>query len=144
MSSFVMSGKALDLETLASFEVSSEDASFPFENVLKNNGEVWKAGDEGPEVIKIRFNCPQDIPRIFLQFDEFDVSRTQEFLLHWQKEGEGFWTELRCQQYNFSPGTFRENETIDVKLEAAVGLQLRIIPSVSAGAVASLTRLSIH
>jgi hypothetical protein len=129
---------------LASFEISSESPEFPFENVFRDDWARWRAMDSGPQTIRINFDAPQTITQIDLEFEEREVSRTQEFTILWKSARDENWIELRRQQFNFSPGTSKEVEKLEVNLLQTTALELRIIPSISSGGVASMTRLQIR
>ena len=76
----------LDLEKLASFEVSSEDPRFPLEGLF-GGGPGWRVAGEGPQTIRLNFDSPQTLSRITLVFEEHDTARTQEFVLSWKPAG---------------------------------------------------------
>jgi len=72
----------IDLEHLASLELSSEDPAHPFEDALRGGEtEGWKAADPGPQTIRLSFDEPRPIRRIRLEFRESQVERSQEFSL---------------------------------------------------------------
>jgi len=128
-SSSSRANNALDLEQIASVEISSEDAHHPFENALtggKAGG--WRAADPGPQVIRLKFDHPQDIRAIRLEFREDRVQRAQEFALfatsaaHSRKE-------VVRQQWTFSPGgSAVEVEEYAVNLVGVSMLELEIDP----------------
>ena len=135
----------LALQDIATFEVSSEDPDHPLENAFNQDSTFWSAAAEGEQSIRIRFDVPQDLRRIFLRFDETKLGRTQEFLLSWLPENETTWQELRRQQFNFSPpGTVTESEDVTVNLNAARGLHLKIKPRIEGGGKATLTLLKVE
>ena len=76
-------GKWLDLESLARFEISSEDPAHPIDNALKEGNQGWRAGEDGQQTIRITFDSPQAISRITVLFEENECARTQEFALSW-------------------------------------------------------------
>ena len=74
----------LDLEQIATVEVTSEDRNFPIEYAFRSNdGPGWRASDCGEQQIRIIFDKPVSIHRIELRFHEVDCERTQEFILRW-------------------------------------------------------------
>jgi hypothetical protein len=102
----------------ASVEVSSEDENYPIESALlgdENRG--WRAADPGSQTIRLIFDSPQRLKRIWLAFEDSEVFRTQEFVLRWSTHvGEPF-REIVRQQWNFSsPGGVREIEDYAVDL----------------------------
>lgn len=137
------SAQWLDLEALARVEVSSEDPAHPIEAALVPAREGgWRAGQAGPQTIRLLFDHPTLIRRIALAFDERAVERTQEFALRWSPDAAGPLRDVVRQQWNFTPsGSMREEETYRVELEGVRRLELSIVPDVSGGpAYATLAR----
>src|SRR3954452_10772852 len=120
----------LDLEQIATVEVTSEDPGFPIENALGfSDGPGWRASEGGEQQIRIIFDKPVSIHRIELRFHEVDCERTQEFILRWSSESGGSSTEIVIQQWNFSPtGSTTEIEQYVVDLDAVSVLELAIRP----------------
>jgi hypothetical protein len=139
----------LDLERLASVEVTSEDAAHPIEAALKPDAQEtsggWCAGEPGPQVVRVRFDEPQRLRRIRLQIDEPTTERTQEFALRWSADGGRSFREVVRQQWTFSPrGATRELEDYRVELAEVTVLELAITPNVGGGpARASLTEMRL-
>ena len=136
----------LDLEQIATLEVTSEDPSFPIEYAFESNdGPGWRASEGGEQQIRIIFDKPVSIHRIELRFDEVDFERTQEFILRWSSESGGPSTEIVRQQWNFSPtGSTTETEHYAVDLDAVSVLELAIRPDLRRPeAVASLASLRL-
>lgn len=137
-------GPWLELEKLATFEISSEDPQHPIENVLQENRQSWRAAEDGEQTVRITFDSPQTISRIDLCFEENDVSRTQEFALFWRSSKEQEWSQIVRQQFNFSaPSSTKEREEYKVSLTNVIGIELRIVPNISGKGRASLTELLI-
>ena len=135
----------LDLEQIATVEVTSEDPSFPIEYAFgTNDGPGWRASDGGEQQIRIIFDKPVSIHRIELRFHEADYERTHEFILRWSSES-GAATEIVRQQWNFSPtGATTEIEHYVVDLDAVSVLELVIRPDLRRPeAVASLASLRL-
>ena len=120
----------LDLEQIATVEVTSEDPSFPIEYALgSNDGPGWRASQGGEQQIRIIFDKPVSLHRIELRFHEADCERTQEFIVRWSSESGGPATEIVRQQWNFSPtGSTTEIEHCVVDLDAVSVLELAIRP----------------
>ena len=136
----------LDLEQLAQVEISSECPQHTIESALVDGSESgWQAAGSGEQTIRLIFDQPQTIKQLFLQFDEQEQSRTQEFVLLWRMDNEDYFREILRQQYHFSPPhTTREIEDVTVDLKHLKALELRIIPDISSGeARAKLTRLRL-
>ena len=136
----------LDLERLAQVEITSEDAAHPIESaLLPNRGTEWRAAGPGEQTIRLLFEHPQRLRRIWLQFVESVIERTQEFILRWSPDGGQSFREIMRQQWNFSPqGPTCETEDHQVDLSGVTVLELRIIPDISRGdARASLSQLRL-
>jgi hypothetical protein len=131
----------LDLEQIASVEVTSEDPGFPVEYAFRlHDGPGWRASQGGEQQIRIIFDKPVSVHRIELRFHEADCERTQEFILRWSSESGRATTEIVRQQWNFSPeGSTTEIERYVVDLHAVSVLELAIRPDLHRPeAVASL------
>jgi len=136
----------LDLAKLAEVEVTSEDDLFPIESALlpgANRG--WRAAGAGKQTIRIIFDQPQKLSRIFVTFEELENARTQEFVLRWTTGIGDAYREIVRQQWNFGPPqTVREVEEYRVQLSNVKVLELVIQPEITAGqAVASLVQLRL-
>jgi hypothetical protein len=117
----------LDLQQIASAEISSEDPQYPFENALRGAG-GWRAADPGPQVIRLNFDEPQAIRRIRLEFREDRVERAQEFAVFASSAAYPR-REIVRQQWTFSPGgSATEVEDYSVDLPAVLSLELEIDP----------------
>jgi hypothetical protein len=101
----------LNLEELASVEISSEDPSYPFEDALHGaTRSGWKAAAPGPQAIRLTFDDPRSIRRIRLEFRETGPERVQEFVLYAVTANQAR-KEVVRQQWTFSPdGSTREIE----------------------------------
>jgi hypothetical protein len=123
----------LDLEQIATVEVTSEDPGFPIEAALSSDdGPGWRASQKGEQQIRIIFDEPVSIHRIQLRFNEAESDRTQEFTLRWWPASGGSPKEIVRQQWNFSPaGSTTEIEQYAVDLEAVSILELAIKPDIS-------------
>jgi hypothetical protein len=136
----------LNLDNLASVEVTSEDADCPIESALQageNRG--WRAAQPGSQTIRLIFDNPQRLRRIWLAFEDTEGSRTQEFVLRWSPGAGKSFREIVRQQWNFSPpGGVREIEDYAVDLFDVTVLELIIVPDKSGGeARASLVKLRL-
>ena len=119
----------VDLSQCAAFEVTSEEAGSPLENALNPDAQKWVAATPGEQIIRLTFDEPQNVSKIYLLFEETAQVRSQEFVLSWQQAGQPEWREIVRQQFNFSPsGTTVERENFKVSLERASALQLLIVP----------------
>jgi hypothetical protein len=129
----------LDLERIATVEVTSEDPAYPIESAFANSG-GWRAAHEGRQVIRLIFDKPQTFHRIWLRFSETEVTRTQEFVLRAFSWGVKPFREIVRQQWNFSPdGSTEETEDYQVELKDISALELSIQPDITSGkAIASL------
>ena len=134
----------LHAEGFAEVEVTSEALAYPVEGALLPEPSAgWRAACPGPQTIRLHFQPPQHLTRIWLSFFEAEMERTQEYTLRWSPDyGESF-HEIVRQQWNFSPrGATCEIEDHYVELPAVAILELNIIPDVRIGtkAVASLAQ----
>jgi hypothetical protein len=134
----------LRLEGLSEVEVTSEALAYPVEcALLPDPSAGWRAGEPGPQTIRLHFRQPQRLRRIWLDFVESERERTQEYTLSWSGDyGESFHEVVR-QQWTFSPqGATREIEDHSVELQRVTILELRIIPDIRlwTKAVASLAQ----
>ena len=124
----------LDVEQLARVEVTSEETSHPVEAALVPGREAgWRAAQPGAQTIRLVFDRPQRLTRIWLLFIEPDIARSQEFVLRWSPDGRAF-REIVRQQWNFGPPeTIREAEDYRVDVTGATVLELTIVPDRSGG-----------
>src|SRR3984893_13967660 len=136
----------LDVESAAVVEVTSEDTAYPIESaLLLGEKRGWRASKPGTQTIRLIFDEPQNLRRIWLVFDETETRRTQEFLLRWSTDAGDSFREIVRQQWNFSPPeTVREVEDYAVELSDVRVLELIIVPDKSGGeARASLESLRL-
>ena len=125
----------LDLEQLAQVEVTSEDIAHPIESALvPGEGSGWRAALPGEQTIRLIFDRPQRLSRMWLLFIEPDTTRTQEFVLRWSPDGGRSFREILRQQWNFGPPeTIREAEDYRVELSGVTVVELAILPDKSGG-----------
>ena len=128
-------GGWLDVGRLAQVEFTSEEAARPVEAALLPGAAAgWRAARPGEQTLRLLFDEPLNIRRIFLLFREEESTRTQEFVLRWAADDQPY-REVVRQQFNFSPGgATREAEDFRVELENVRALELRIVPDVAGGA----------
>jgi len=139
-------GEWLDLGTLAQVEITSEDPLHPIDSALTPaQGPGWRASAPGKQVIRLIFDKPISIGKIYLRFREDELARTQEFVLSWSGDRGRTYQEIVRQQFNFSPpGTSSEDEEYQVNLHQVTNLELAIKPDQNGGrARASLAQLLI-
>jgi hypothetical protein len=138
--------KWLDLERIASVEVTSEAEGYPIEGALLSDSQQgWRAATSGPQIIRLLFDHPLSIQLIRLVFTEKEWPRTQEFVLRWLPQGTQAWKDIVRQQWNFSPPhTVEEREEYKLELVSAAALELTITPDISHGETrASLEKLQL-
>jgi hypothetical protein len=125
----------IDIEKDATVEVSSEDAAYPIESPLRGEGGPgWRAAEPGAQTIRLLFDAPRRIERIWILFEEREVARTQEFVLRWSGDGGRTYQDIVRQQYTFSPpGTTREVEDYNVQLAGVTAVELYIVPEIGGG-----------
>jgi hypothetical protein len=135
----------LNLEELASVEITSEAAGYPIESALSGEEtKGWRAAQAGEQTIRISFDQPVSLRRIRLRFIEEEQTRTQEFVLRYFGP-DGASREILRQQWNFSPGgCTSETEDYRIELQNVSALELTIKPDISGGtATASLASLQL-
>ena len=136
----------VDVDRIASVEVTSEESDYPVESALLLEGKRgWRAANPGTQTIRLIFDEPQKLRRILVVFEDTENSRTQEFVLRWSRDIESSFREIVRQQWNFSqPDSIRETEGYAVELSEVKVLELMIIPDKSGGEVrASLASLRL-
>jgi hypothetical protein len=113
-------------------EVTSEEKAYPIEFALlsdDNENCGWRAATPGTQIIRLIFDEPQTLRRIWLVFEDTDSTRTQEFVLRWSPGTGHSFREIVRQQWNFSPsGSIREIEDYTVDLSEVAVLELIIVP----------------
>src|SRR6516162_6750385 len=78
----------LDLEQIATVEVTSEDTGFPIDSVFRlDSSPGWRASQKGEQLIRIIFDRPLSVHHIQLCFLEPELERTQEFTIRWSSAG---------------------------------------------------------
>jgi hypothetical protein len=125
----------LDPEQVAQVEVTSEDAAHPIEAALLPGHESgWRAAEPGEQTIRLIFDQPRRLRRIWLHFVEPAAERTQEFVVRWSADEGRSFRDLVRQQYTFSPqGATSEVEDFQVDLSGVTAIQLTIIPDQGRG-----------
>jgi Anaphase-promoting complex, subunit 10 (APC10) len=123
----------IDLTDIAEVEISSEAEGYPVEHALgpdptteDNTG--WRAATPGPQTIRLRFDAPVAIHRIWLHCIERAAERSQEFAIYAGSD-DGDLRQVVRQQFTFSPaGSTEEIEDYTVNLENVTVLELRLDP----------------
>ena len=135
-------GRWLDLNMVRA-EISSEDPAHPIECALLDSAvEGWRAAQPGTQVLRIRFDQPQELHRIRIVFAEGGVERTHEFVLRWQPYGGDTFYEIVRQQWNFSSTSALETEDYAVELVGVGAVELAMNPNIrNRDAYASLQAL---
>jgi hypothetical protein len=136
----------LNLDACAEVEVTSEEANHPIESALITDQSAgWRASEPGKQTIRLHFDHPQNLQRIWLKFLETNDARTQEYVLRWSADNGQSFKDIVRQQWNFSPpSTVSEIEDHQVGLQGVTVLELNIIPNISGGnSLASLARLRL-
>jgi hypothetical protein len=132
----------LNVERVASLEVTSEEEGHPVESVLRGDEKRgWRAASAGTQTIRLIFDEPQKFTRIWLAFEDMQNTRTQEFVLRWCPDTGGSFREIVRQQWNFSqPSAVRETEDYAVELRGVKMLELVIVPDIKGGAARASLR----
>jgi len=136
----------LDLDQTALVEVTSEEEGYPIESALVGDDKRgWRAASNGSQTIRLIFDQPQRLKRIWLVFEDSENSRTQEFVLRSSQDQGNSFREIVRQQWNFGPpDSIREIEDYAVDLYEATQLELIIVPDkIGTDARASLASLRL-
>ncbi|NOQ15968.1 MAG: carbohydrate-binding protein [Methyloprofundus sp.] len=137
----------LDLDALATVEITSEEPEHPIEFALlaEHSTTGWRAAGAGKQILRLLFDQPQALSLIKLKFVETLVERSQEYSLHWSADVSQPLQEIAQQQWNFSPtGSTVEIEEHQVELAAVMVLELQVVPDISGGNVpATLEQLQL-
>jgi hypothetical protein len=125
----------LDMDRNVMVEVTSEEKAYPIESALlpqENEPCGWRAANPGTQIIRLIFDEPQTLRRIWLVFEDTENTRTQEFVLQWSPGTGHSFREIVRQQWNFSsPDSVREIEDYTVDLCEVAILELTIVPDKS-------------
>ncbi|MFL6312939.1 MAG: hypothetical protein ACJ71W_12630 [Terriglobales bacterium] len=123
------------MERAAVVEITSEDKNFPIESAFgSGEGSGWRASVPGKQTIRLVFDQPQRIRCIALAFEEYEIARTQEFVLRWSGDGGSTVKEIVRQQWNFSPPqSIRQVEEFRAELSDVTVLELVINPDIGGG-----------
>ena len=129
--------KWLDLEEMATVEVTSEAPCSPVESVfIPSQNSAWRAAAAGEQKIRVIFDEATPLRTIELHFIEQEIERTQEFSLCWSAAQGGPMHQIVRQQWSFSPqGSTEEIEHYDVELEDVSAIELSINPDISGRSV---------
>lgn len=132
----------LPIAELARVEVTSEAPANPIEHaLLPQYAEGWQADAPGPQCIRLVFDRPQAVHRVFLHFVEDKQERRQEFVLRTATSPNAPREEIVRQQWNFSPsGSVHETEDYRLDGREITFLELEILPAVEGGDA----RASLH
>ncbi len=131
----------LNLEQLATVEVTSEDPAHPVELAFSRTDESgWRAAQPGEQTLRLIFDHPRDLSRIQVSVREPETPRFQEFALRSSSDGGKSFQEIVRQQWNFDPrGSILEVEDYVVRLREVNIIELSITPDKNGGeAFASL------
>jgi hypothetical protein len=122
----------MDLEQIATVEVTSEDPAFPIESAFSaGGGPGWRASQKGQQQIRLVFDQARAVRRIQLHFLEPTRDRLQEFTVRWLTV-DGQPKEIVRQQWNFShEGSTSEIEDYRVNLDGVSALELVIRPDLT-------------
>jgi hypothetical protein len=120
----------LELDRIASVEFTSEEQGYAVESALVgDDSRGWRAANPRTQIVRLVFDEPQRLRRIWLTFEDAENTRTQEFVLRWSPGVGHSFREIVRQQWNFSqPDSVREVEDYAVELSDVVVLELIIVP----------------
>ena len=90
------------MDRLASVEVTSEENGYPIESALLGGEKRgWRAATAGTQIIRLIFDEPQKLKRIWLVFEDAENTRTQEFVLRWSSGYRTFFSRNRTPTVEF-------------------------------------------
>src|SRR5215510_2620679 len=106
---------ALDIPTLATVLVTSEDPEHPVDHVFDGSGGPgatrWIAGSEGEQTLVLAFDAPQTIRAVGIELEELTGMRTNVLTVSLSDDGARTYRERIRQEFTFSPpGTTFERE----------------------------------
>jgi F5/8 type C domain len=139
----------IDLVSSASIAYSSEDPSYPVENILDSrrgpSGSRWvSARRDVTEHIVIEFDHPQSISRLVYEVEEAECERTQEVRIEASVDAGQTYRQMLVQDYTFSPrGATFEREDIQLALDRVNRLRLIVVPNKNGSGRATLTSLQV-
>jgi hypothetical protein len=139
----------LDIPTIATVIITSEEADHPIEYVFDGQrgpgASCWRAAVPGEQCVIINFDTPQMLHQLVLDIEEPEVIRTQELLISVSLDGGRTYRDVVRQEYNFSPpGTTYERETWALNTDRVTHLAIRITPNKGGhGGLATLTSIML-
>jgi len=87
----------------------------------------WRAADSGTQTIRLVFDVPQRIRRIWPVVEETEAERSQKFVLRWFSDGGHSFREIVRQQWNFSPPeTTREDHQVELSDVTVLAAERRL------------------
>ena len=124
----------LDLVSVATVFVSSEQPRFPIDNVFDGQrgpgGSCWIAADAGEQTVTLAFAIPQAVREVNVESEEHARARTQEMELSISDDGGKTYQGLTQREFRFTPyGATFERESWDISADAVTHLRLRIAPN---------------
>ena len=124
-------GAWIDVLRLARVEVSSEDELFPVTRALAHTPTLgWRAAKPGPQRLRLLFDAPQTIARVWIHILDRASERTQELVLYGGAAGEDL-REVARLRFTFGPAASTEEiEDLAVALAGVTVVELRIDPDV--------------
>jgi hypothetical protein len=127
----------LRLDVIATVEVTSEDPAYPIESAFAfTEGPGWRAAGPGTQTIRLVFDMPQRVRRIWLRFVETELERTHEFALRYAEVGRLADQGILRQQWNFNPqGSTSEIEDYRVDLPNVSVMEFSLDPDQGRGVV---------
>lgn len=124
----------LDVASLASVEVSSEQELYPIDNVFDGRvgqgGSCWVAASYGAQTVNLRFHAPTDIESVTIESEELGITCTQQIdVAGWSAHREaGFESPARVLHYSpYGPSFHRE--VWELAERGVTHLWLRVTPA---------------
>lgn len=106
----------------------------PIEVGVSLGPRTGRAAEPGTQQIRLMFDPPQRLQRIWLRFVECATERTQEFILRYSEPERSGVKEIVRQQWNFSPArSTSETEDYQVDLPQVSMLEMWLEPDQGKG-----------
>jgi hypothetical protein len=122
----------LDMDRNILVEVTSEEKGCPIESALppdENEKRGWRAANPGTHIIRLIFDEPQVLRRIWLVFEDTESTRTQKFVLRWSPGTSHSFREIATPRVELQPVRLNSgDQDYTVDLSDVAVLELITVP----------------